>query len=66
MKTDGECKGCMAGTQDDQRENPSSIIYRNAPNYPLNLQDPLNNQQCVKACDPLAPWDDNIGDCMSD
>lgn len=35
----------------------ASTIYMTRPNYPLQLQDPANNQQCAITCDPKLPWD---------
>jgi hypothetical protein len=66
-----KCRGCNAGSQVDGQANayPGVNIYSIKPNYPLNLQDPADNKQCTKTCDPNTPFDDALnsgaGACMS-
>lgn len=62
------CKGCL---NDSHRVEKIRVynyvsIYQITPNYPMNLQDPANNKQCLETkCDPKVLYDDALGACMS-
>jgi hypothetical protein len=65
------CKGCLNDSQDffadDSEAATAGVnIYKITPNYPVNMVDEANNQQCAKRCDSAGPgYDATLGDCMS-
>lgn len=61
-----KCMACEVGTQDGNPDTTFDSIYKQVPNYPLNLQDPADNKQCTITCDPTTPYDSVLGACMSD
>lgn len=65
------CRGCVAGTEDTGATGMVNSLYKVKPNYPVALQDPADNKQCitVAACTADLPWDYALGasgKCMAD